>query len=1117
MATFSGTNSNELINGTTETDNIAGRGGNDSINSNDGNDTVFGDFRTAAAASGISGPGQYNLLVWDLSDINISGVVKDPFKDGDVTGQHTKKIAGGTLSIDINATPVTVGVNDNDSYFNDGDHDQVLASNETINGRVEDAGDRFTPEYAYTIQNTATGEIITIYAVEFGSNKMVGFVSDAPLQIGADYVFVKNVDTCPSISYENIASTYLNADGSSNIVLGDDVINGGAGDDVIFGDNGFDTNTAEVAVDTSNGDYTLAVWDLSDVFVSGVSDYPFEDGDVTGEPTHEIAGGILLISADSTPVSVGVNDNDSYFNDGDHNQVLASNETINGRVEGAGHRFTPEYAYIIQNTATGEIITIYAVEFGSNKMVGFVSDAPLQAGVEYTFIARVDTHPSVSYSDLADTYLTDGTGIIPDDGEGGNDIITGGEGADTMYGQGGDDTFIVSSANEGQGDTVVGGNGPSQYLDNDTLDLRGAGAVTIDASADASDAGAQAGTVTFANGDTLRFSQIETILKDTPNQAPTAVDDALNGVEDTALVTPFADLLANDTDPENQPLSIVSVQNAVNGTVEIINGNVVFTPDANYNGPASYTYTMTDGMNEASATVNLSIAPVNDAPIANDDFLGEFVEGQPIAIDVAQVLSNDSDPDGDAIRANAVMSTVGGSFAMVNDVATFIPEPGFVGDAKLTYQITDDNGGTDTATITFKIVPDTNVNQAPIAADDDLGQFDMNTPAAIDVAKVLSNDVDPDGDTLTATAVIATENGQFAFINGVPSFVPDAGFTGTASLTYQVDDGNGGSDTATVFFEFVDPNANNQAPVANDDTLDGASGTNDVVIDPAVLLANDTDPNPGDVIKIQSVGNPVNGTVALDPATGNVIFSPTADYCGAASFTYVIVDEGGLTSEATVNLTITDSMITGSDADEVLEGTSGNDIMFGYGGEDNIQGNDGDDCVFGGYGNDLIAGGNGNDSLNGDRGNDTLKGGNGDDRLQGGQGNDALSGGAGVDTFAWAYNDIQANGNGREVDHITDFNSADDRLDLADLLHNEQNSDSLDHYLDFHFDESTGDTTVAVSALGSFEKSDDSGTCQELGDQLIVLDGVDLTAGNTIADENIIQYLMNNNQLIVDM
>lgn len=648
------------------------------------------------------------------------------------------------------------------------------------------------------------------------------------------------------------------------------------------------------------------------------------------------------------------------------------------------------------------------------------------------------------------------------------------------------------------------------------------------------------------------------------NEAPKAADDAFDAVEDTMLMTPVAELLANDVDPEGKPLSIVSVQDAVNGVVELVGDKVVFTPNADYNGPASYTYTITDGDKESTATVNLTVVAVNDNPIAADDHLGEFIEGQPIAINVADVLSNDSDPDGDAIRANAVIDTVGGHFAMVNGVPTFIPDAGFIGDARLTYQITDDKGGFDTATITFKMIADPNPNQNPDAQDDDLGNFVADQTVAIDVAQILSNDTDPDGDTLTPTAVVATQNGSFAMINGVPSFIPDAGFVGTASLTYQVEDGNGGSDTATIFFNFVPAD---QAPQAEDDMAEGKAN-NDLVIDPADLLANDVDPE-GKPLTLVSVGNPVNGTVAI--VGGQVIFTPDADYKGPASFTYVVADPAGNEGSATVNLAINDNTIYGTPNDDIpLNGTEGNDYINGlegddtinglggddfiYGGpgEDTINAGDGDDTVLGGYADDRIEGGNGNDTINGNQGNDTLKGGEGNDTmsgssgndlllgqggddtlygdagddtldggdgndiLQGGQENDVLTGGLGADTFVWTGNDIQPHGNGRETDIVTDFNASEDKLDLADLLVNEQNSDNLDRYLDFNYDDSTGDTTIAVSSLGSFEKSDDSIDCQQLADQLIVLEGVDLTAGNTISDENIIQNMLNNNQLIVD-
>ena len=100
-------------------------------------------------------------------------------------------------------------------------------------------------------------------------------------------------------------------------------------------------------------------------------------------------------------------------------------------------------------------------------------------------------------------------------------------------------------------------------------------------------------------------------------------------MEDTPLTIAPASLLGNDTDPNGDALQILSVQNATHGTVALVNGNVVFTPAANYNGDATFTYTVTDGKGGTdTATVTLKVNPapdnvmatnVSDASLAGDN------------------------------------------------------------------------------------------------------------------------------------------------------------------------------------------------------------------------------------------------------------------------------------------------------------------------------------------------------------------------------------------------------------------------------------------------------------------------------------------------------------------
>src|SRR5262249_30500662 len=79
------------------------------------------------------------------------------------------------------------------------------------------------------------------------------------------------------------------------------------------------------------------------------------------------------------------------------------------------------------------------------------------------------------------------------------------------------------------------------------------------------------------------------------NDAPVAGADTVAGTEDTPLVIAPATLLGNDSDVDGDSLTITSVQGATHGTVALSNGNIVFTPTANYNVPASFTSTASAG------------------------------------------------------------------------------------------------------------------------------------------------------------------------------------------------------------------------------------------------------------------------------------------------------------------------------------------------------------------------------------------------------------------------------------------------------------------------------------------------------------------------------------------
>ncbi|RLP69355.1 cadherin-like domain-containing protein, partial [Xanthobacter tagetidis] len=148
------------------------------------------------------------------------------------------------------------------------------------------------------------------------------------------------------------------------------------------------------------------------------------------------------------------------------------------------------------------------------------------------------------------------------------------------------------------------------------------------------------------------------------NDAPVAAGDTASTAEDTPLVIAVADLLANDADVDGETLTVSGVGGAVGGTVALDAGEITFTPDADFNGDASFTYTVSDGKGGTdTATVNVTVTPVNDAPIATAD-TATTAEDTPLVIAAADLLANDADIDGDTLSVTGVGGAVGGTVAL---------------------------------------------------------------------------------------------------------------------------------------------------------------------------------------------------------------------------------------------------------------------------------------------------------------------------------------------------------------------------------------------------------------------------------------------------------------------
>lgn len=628
------------------------------------------------------------------------------------------------------------------------------------------------------------------------------------------------------------------------------------------------------------------------------------------------------------------------------------------------------------------------------------------------------------------------------------------------------------------------------------------------------------------------------------NNAPTANNISASIDEDIRYLISIADLLINSgsNDVDGDILTVSSVQGATNGSVTITDGNILFTPNANYNGNASFTYTISDSSGlSVTKIANITVNQVNDIPVIISSSVISGNEDTPIII-----TPNVLDVDGDSVTLTSVTQGSHGTVSFVNNVITYLPQTNFNGPDHFNYTVSDGNGGFTTQTINVTVNP---VNDAPVASLTSVTGYEDN-PIIIDP---LASAVDVDNDQLTLTSVTQGAHGSVAIINQKITYTPNTNSHDNDSFNYTISDDHGGVVTKTVI---VTINSINDAPTINSTILtqqatigqsfsyqidrslfsDVDSDNLRVLIkqsnnsdlpswltfNPTTLVLSGTPPQGSYGLKpllliISDESNQVSSGFNLiieqnltpTPAA-NIISIPNSDgtlstVSGSSDF---VVGESNTNDDVKYNpdnvwqdsvqggdtygnfvqnsytldmvaisgksrsfdafdgrggvdsltLTTGDDVLALDDpfslnpsesgsrfyGIKVINGNGGNDVidfssttltygnltLNGGSGRDVLWGNDGDDNISGFSGNDNINGGRGNDTLSGGDGDDIIKGYDGNDTLQGGNGADELTGGLGKDVFL--YNNL-ADSTVRNCDIISDFIHGEDKINLTAL------------------------------------------------------------------------------------
>ena len=406
--------------------------------------------------------------------------------------------------------------------------------------------------------------------------------------------------------------------------------------------------------------------------------------------------------------------------------------------------------------------------------------------------------------------------------------------------------------------------------------------------------------------------EVREVLTAGTNQAPIASDD---NTATPSGVTIVINVKANDFDPQGGTINNPTLIGTATGGTPSVNpdGTITFVPITGYVGDAIFKYFVCDNGTPSlcdTATVTVTVYPNaaqgNVTPVAIDD-------AYPVLLNtpyVGTVATNDYDQNGGQLLTyTQTTSALHGAVTLLSDgQLSYVPTNGFVGVDSFKYR-TCDNGSPSlcaNATVYFTvaapIAQPTNV--APVATNDNTITY-TNTAVTIPVK---ANDYDPNGgQVLSNPTIVGTPTGGTAVVNadGTITFTPTTGFTGVASVIYQVCDNGSPSmcknATVTITVQAV-PAWTNRPPNAINDAA--TSVVNTSVTKSA--LANDSDPDAGQTLSFTRLTVPNNG-IANITVGGVYTYTPLANFVGIDSFQYKICDNGSpsLCDTAWVYVTIT--------------------------------------------------------------------------------------------------------------------------------------------------------------------------------------------------------------------
>jgi hypothetical protein len=356
-----------------------------------------------------------------------------------------------------------------------------------------------------------------------------------------------------------------------------------------------------------------------------------------------------------------------------------------------------------------------------------------------------------------------------------------------------------------------------------------------------------------------------------------------------ALVVPAPGILANDTDPDGDPITAELFNAPTYGTLDLhADGSFTYVPPAGFSGLVSFDYLARDTPTSVSQCCGHAYIGVTRPPIANDDAYAAL-NSTPRIVPAPGVLENDVGADFAALETPPAHGTIdfraSGRF-------TYTAAAGFVGNDSFTYSARVRGEPKDVATVSLRVKAS---NAQPVGTTDTFATAE-DTPLSVPAPGVLANDTDPDGDPLTVELVSDPFGDYFDLLSdGSFEYLPPPDYDSPVTFSYRIDDGLVTSPPITAT---IDITAVNDSPIAEDDEYQLLGGRVLDVPAPGVL-ANDSDPVESDNLLATLITPPRRGKLEFR-LDGSFTYKRHPREAGPVSFTYLVKDSGGAVGNTAV-------------------------------------------------------------------------------------------------------------------------------------------------------------------------------------------------------------------------